>query len=352
MSDSAPKKTVLHAWHARAGASMHEFGGFDMPIQYDSIFTEHLATRRNAGLFDISHMGRFFVSGEEAVLFLQTIFAALNIGLSLLFVLHFGWGVAGVAWASVLAEAIAVVLAMPFVIALLPAASRPSRRRVFDRQGFLRIIAVNRDIMIRSFSLLFAFAFFTRQGAQFGDVILAANAVLMHFFLIAGYFLDGLAIAAEQLAGRAVGARYRPAFQRSVRLTLIWGFGLSLALTMIYLLAGRQFIAIMTTAPEVRATAEIFLIWAALTPLVGVLAFQMDGVFIGATWSSDMRNMMLVSLAGYLAAFAVLTPALGNHGLWLALLFFLGVRGLSLFLRLRRREPEAFGERPAPAGLS
>jgi len=213
----------------------------------------------------------------------------------------------------------------------------------------VRLIAVNRDIMIRSFSLLFAFALFTRQGAQFGDVILAANAVLMHFFLIGGYFLDGLATAAEQLAGRAVGARYRPAFRRSVQLTLIWGFTLSLALTALYLLFGRQFIALMTTAPEVRATAETFLLWAALTPLAGVLAFQMDGVFIGATWSGDMRNMMLVSLAAYLAALALLIPALGNHGLWLALLFFLGVRGLSLFLRLRVREPDTFGEASAPA---
>ncbi len=289
------------------------------------------------------------VARPGTVLLLQTIFATLNIGLSLLFVLHLGWGVAGVAWASVLGEVTIVVLTLPFVVPLLPAGSRPSRKRVFDRQGFVRIIAVNRDIMIRSFSLLFAFAFFTRQGAQFGDVILAANAVLMHFFLIGGYFLDGLATAAEQLAGRAVGARYRPAFRSSVRLTLIWGFALSLALTAIYLAAGRQFIAFMTTAPEVRATAQMFLIWAALTPLAGVLAFQMDGIFIGATWSSDMRNMMLVSLAAYLAALAVLTPALGNHGLWLALLVFLGVRGLSLFLRLRRREPETFGEAGAPA---
>ena len=287
-----------------------------------------------------------------AVLFLQTAFAALNIALSLLFVLRFGWGVAGVAWASVLAEAAIVALTLPFVIRLLPAGNRPSRKRVFDRVGFVRIIAVNRDIMIRSFSLLFAFALFTRQGAQFGDVILAANAVLMHFFLIGGYFLDGLATAAEQLAGRAVGAGYRPAFRTSVRLTLIWGFALSLALTAIYLLFGRQFIALMTTAPEIRATADIFLVWAALTPLAGVLAFQMDGVFIGATWSSDMRNMMLVSLAAYLAALAILTPAFGNHGLWAALLVFLGVRGLSLFLRLRAREPETFGERPAPTVCS
>ena len=284
-----------------------------------------------------------------AVLFLQTVFAALNIALSLLFVLRFGWGVAGVAWASVLAEAVIVALTLPFVIRLLPAGSRPSRQRIFERQGFVRIIAVNRDIMIRSFSLLFAFAFFTRQGAQFGDVILAANAVLMHFFLIGGYFLDGLATAAEQLAGRAVGARYRPAFRRSVRLTLIWGFALSLALTAVYLLFGRQFIALMTTAPEVRATAEVFLIWAALTPVAGVLAFQMDGVFIGATWSSDMRNMMLVSLMVYLAAWALLTPAFGNHGLWAALLVFLGIRGLSLFWRLRAREPQTFGEASAPA---
>ena len=141
----------------------------------------------------------------KTVLFLATVYGVANIVLSIWFVLGLGWGVAGVAGASVLAELISAAAAIPFVMRELPRNVRPSLRRIADRAGYRRLLAVNRDILIRSFALIFAFSFFARQGAQFGEVTLAANAILMHFFLTAGFFLDGFATAAEQLAGRAVG---------------------------------------------------------------------------------------------------------------------------------------------------
>jgi putative MATE family efflux protein len=277
-----------------------------------------------------------------AVLAVQTLLAGLNIVLSLWLVLGLNWGVAGVAWASVAAEILVVAAQVPLILKLAPLAARPSRRRVFDRAGFSRLLAVNRDIMIRSFSLLFAFAFFTRQGAQFGAVILAANAILMHFFLVGGYFLDGFATAAEQLAGRAVGARFRPAFERVVRLTTIWGFGTAILLSLVYLAAGTTIVDLMTTAPDVRLAARDYLVWAVLTPIAGTIAFQMDGIFIGATWSRDMRNMMLLSVVVYLLAWACLTPFFGNHGLWLALLVFLGARSVTFHWRMRHLLPRTF----------
>ena len=276
------------------------------------------------------------------VLAVQTIFAGLNIGLSLWFVLGLGYGVTGVAWSSVLAEFITVVLQVPLIWRLAPHGARPSWAHIFNRQGFSRLLGVNRDIMIRSFVLLFAFAFFTRQGAHFGSVILAANAVLMHFFVVGGYFLDGFAAAAEQLAGRAVGARFRPAFERVVLLTSMWGIGTALVLSLIFFLLGPLVIDLMTTAAEVRATARQYLIWAALTPIVGAIAFQMDGIFIGATWSRDMHNMMLLSVLIYLVAWFGLTPLFGNHGLWMALLIFLGARTALFHWRMRRLLPLTF----------
>jgi MATE family multidrug resistance protein len=276
------------------------------------------------------------------VLGVQTLFAALNIVFSVWFVLGLELGVPGVAWASVLAEAIVVAAQVPIVLQLAPLAERPSWARIIERVGFARLAGVNRDIMIRSFVLLFAFAFFTRQGAQFGAVVLAANAILMHFFILGGYFLDGFATAAEQLAGRAVGARFRPAFERTVRLTTLWGLGTGAALSLVYLATGTLIVDLMTTAQEVRDVARQFLPYAVLTPLVGAVAFQMDGVFIGATWSRDMRNMMLVSVVVYLAAWAALTPLLGNHGLWLALLVFLGARSLTFHWRMRQLLPRTF----------
>lgn len=279
---------------------------------------------------------------SPTVLAVQTLYAGLNIVLSVWFVLGLDWGVGGVAWASVLAELVTVLVQVPLVLRLAPLHARPSRAHIFDWTGFSRLVGVNRDIMIRSFALLFAFAFFTRQGAQFGEVTLAANAVLMHFFMLSSYFLDGFATAAEQLAGRAVGARFRPAFERVVRLTTVWGLTVALVLSALVALLGPSVIELMTTAPEVRATAHRYLVWAALTPLIATIAFQMDGIFIGATWSRDMRNMMLLSVLVYLIAWYVLTPLFGNHGLWAALLIFLGARSITFHWRMRWLLPRTF----------
>nr|WP_224406821.1 MATE family efflux transporter [Afifella sp. IM 167] len=283
------------------------------------------------------------------VLGFQAVLAATNIGLSILFVLGFGWGVEGVAAASVIAEVLTFLVSIPFVLPHVSGTARPSWKRIFDRLAFLRLVAVNRDIMVRSFSLLFAFAYFTRQGASLGAVVLAANALLMHFFLFAGYFLDGFATAAEQLVGRSVGARHLAAFDRSVRLTLLWGFGLAGGLAGLYLLAGGPLIDLMTTSEEVRETARRYLLWACLTPIAGVLAFQMDGIYIGATWSREMRNMMLASLAAFVLACWALMPLFGNDGLWAALLILLGARGATLSWRLPARRQATFGEFSANA---
>ena len=198
--------------------------------------------------------------------------------------------------------------------------------------------------MVRSFSLLFAFAFFTGQGARLGEVTLAANAILMHFFIVGGYFLDGLATAAEQIVGRALGANYRAGFVRGVRLTLIANLAMAVLLALIYLTAGEWIVAALTTVEPVRAEAGRYLLFAALTPLTGVLAFQMDGVYIGATWSREMRRMMLVSIAVYLASWWLLIGPYANTGLWLSLHAFLICRGVTLSLMLRPKLRAAFPE--------
>lgn len=275
-------------------------------------------------------------------LVLQTVLNGVNIGLSLYLVLGLDYGVAGVGWASFAAEALTALVGFFIAFGLIERMCMPHRGVILDRGALLRMIAVNRDIMIRSFALLFAFAFFTSQSAGHGDVVLAANQVLMTLFFVGSFFLDGMATAAEQLAGRSVGARYRPAFDRSLKLTVGWGFAIGLAASLVFWVAGPAIIDAMTTNEAVRETARLYLPFAALTPLVGTLAFQMDGVFIGATWSADMRNMMLLSLALYIAIWWTLTPLLGVSGLWIALLVFLGARGLSLLWRTRARAAMAF----------
>ncbi|CTQ55829.1 DNA-damage-inducible protein F [Roseibium album] len=288
-------------------------------------------------------LGWFIGLGRASTgLVLQLFLNGLNIALSVWFVVGLDWSVEGAAFATVLSEIAATFLGFALVLASTKRGTWPSAKIVFDRRLLLRMMALNRDIMIRSFALLYAYAFFMARSADQGDAMLAANAVLEKFILVSGYFLDGLATAAEQLAGRAVGARYRPAFDRTLKLTALWSFVLAGCLALIFYILGPAMIAFMTTAPEVRELGNTYLIWAVVAPLVAVLAFQMDGVFIGATWSETMRNMMVLSLAVFIAAYYLLFPLLGNHGLWLSLELFLGLRGLSLLAVCQKRAAKTF----------
>lgn len=293
-------------------------------------------------------LGWFLGLGKAKTgLFIQTFLNGVNIVLSVWFVLGLDWGITGVAAATGISELLTLLLGLALAYRHMTGDAYPNWRQVLDKDKLIAMMTLNRDIMIRSFTLLFAFAFFTARSADQGDTILAANAVLEKFLLIAGYFLDGNAVAAEQIAGRAVGARYRPAFRRAVRLSLLWGFGLGGFGTLVFLGTGTYIVDFMTVNDQVRQVARDYMLWASLGPVVGTLAYQMDGVFIGATWSKDMRNMMLISLAVFLVSYYALFPHLGNHGLWLAMLIFLSARGLSLLYMCRLREEQQFCPKPA-----
>lgn len=277
---------------------------------------------------------------------IQILLNGVNIALSIVLGLWLGYGIAGVAWATLAAEALACMTGLALCWSMMDPDSLPSRARIVSMAAWKRLVNLNADIMVRSFVLVFAFAFFTAQGARFGEVTLAANAVLMHFFLIGGYFLDGLATAAEQIVGRAFGARYRAGFVRGVRLTLMLNLALAVCLTLVYLFAGEMLVALVTTVESVRVEADAYLWLAALTPLTGVLAFQMDGVYIGATWSREMSRMMLVSIVVFLATWWLTADRLGNTGLWLALHAFLITRGVTLMAMLGPKLRSSF---PQPA---
>lgn len=275
----------------------------------------------------------------------QILLNGTNVGLSIVLGLWLGYGIDGVAWATVIAEVLACAAGLVTCRLLGDSAFRPSRSRVLSMASWKRLFGLNTDIMVRSFVLLFAFAFFTAQGTRFGELTLAANAVLMHFYIVGGYFLDGMATAAEQIVGRSLGARYREGFLRGVRLTMILNLVLALLLTLVYWFAGNWLIALITTIDSVRAEAAAYLWLAALTPLTGVLAFQMDGVYIGATWSREMSRMMLVSIVVFLAVWWLTRDSLANTGLWLALHAFLVTRGVTLGLMLGPKLRSAF---PSP----
>ncbi len=286
-------------------------------------------------------------------LLLQVLINLTNVALNVTLVAGFGYGVRGSASGTLAAEAFGAVAGL-FVLARLVGRFTPDWDRIRNAAALRRMMGVNADIMIRSASLIFAFAFFTAQGARGGDVVLAANAVLMNLFLIAAFFLDGFATAAEQMCGQSIGAGDGVGFHRAVGITSLWCVVFSGVVSLLAFAGGGAFIDVVTTSSGVREAARAFLPFAALTPLCGAMAFEFDGVFIGATWTRDMRNLMLAALAIYLALFFALKP-FGNAGLWTALLGFLVARGLLQGWRFRfladaAFPPDASGGAPSARG--
>ncbi|WP_176086398.1 MATE family efflux transporter [Martelella sp. HB161492] len=290
-------------------------------------------------LFNFVVFGWVIGRGEAvSALLLQLVLNGLNIALSFLWVLGMGYGLAGAGAASLAAEAVTALLGTWLILSRTERSlwTRP------DLAALKRMFSVNRDMMIRSFALLIGLSLFTRQSGTLGVEILAANTILLRFYFFGVAFLDGFATAAEQLAGRAVGALYRPAFDRVLRLTTLWGFAFGVAVSAVFFLSGPSVVALIAPDPSTAALSTHFLPYAAIMPVVGVIAFQMDGVFIGATWSVAMRNLMLLSLVTYVAALALLQPHFGNHGLWIAMLIFVGMRSVAFRLMLPRLARKTF----------
>ncbi|WP_421703419.1 MATE family efflux transporter [Aliiroseovarius sp.] len=277
----------------------------------------------------------------RAVLILQLWMNGLNITLDLWFVLGLAWGVNGVALATLLAEWSGFSLGLWLC---RDAFRRPEWRdwaRVFDRVILKRMAVVNGDIMARSAMLQTLFVSFLFYGANYGDVTLAANQILLQFLHITAYAMDGFAFGAEALVGQALGARNRVGLRRAAVLSSFWGGVIVLVLAAVFALCGGMIIDLMTNAPDVRVEARAYLIWMALAPLIGWAAWMLDGIFIGATRTRDLRNMMALSFAVYLVALAVCLPLWGNHGLWLALLISFVARGVTLASKYPALEAQA-----------
>ncbi|MGB3317324.1 MAG: MATE family efflux transporter [Albidovulum sp.] len=281
------------------------------------------------------------VERTKGVLVLQLWMNGLNVGLDFLFVLGFGWGVEGVAVATLIAEWTGLALGLWLCRPAFAGGQWCDWGRVFDRARIKRMMQVNADIMLRSVLLQGAFVSFVFFGAAFGDVTLAANQVLLQFLEITAYGLDGFAFSAEALVGQAVGARSAYSVRRASVLTSQWGVGGAVALGLAFWLAGPALIDLMTTEPNVRDAARSYLFWVALAPAIGIASWMFDGIFIGATLSREMRNAMLVSVVIYVAALMTLPEMLGNHGLWAALMVLNVARGVTMGAFYRRAEQAA-----------
>ena len=279
----------------------------------------------------------------RAVLLLQLWMNGMNILLDLWFVLGLGWGVEGVALATVIAEISGATLGLWLCRDAMQHPAWRMAERIFDPARLLHMARVNSDILIRSVLLLSIIVSFTFFSSSFNDLTLAANQILMQFVSITAYALDGFAFAAEAIVGQALGARARQSLRQGALLTSLWGLVMAAILAAAFALFGGIIIDTMTTAADVRLEARVYLPWMILTPLIGLPSWMLDGIFIGATRTRDMRNMMLLSIVIYFAAVAILMPMFGNHGLWAALCLSYFARAGSLMWKYPALEAEAGG---------
>ena len=284
----------------------------------------------------------------RTALLLQAAINLVNVVVALTLVLWRHWGVAGIATATMTAEWTGCILGLAIMLASGARASHLRWSELIDGASLRRLFALNRDILLRTLSLVAAYAWFTRTGARSGNTILAANAVLINFLWIAGYGLDGFANATEALVGEAIGAGRVADFRAVLKASSVSAFTVAAALSLLYLLFGRSLIAVFTNQQAVRLLAVQYLPWLIVLPLVAVWSFLLDGVYIGATRAGELRDSMLISLAGYLGLAILLTAHFGNHGLWCAMLAFMAFRAITLALRLPAIERKSFAIVEAP----
>ena len=275
----------------------------------------------------------------RSILVIQLLLNCTNIILDIVFVMGFNLGVAGVAAATVMAECLALAIGLMIVLIRMKQANNGLKvdlNQLMDTSALRRMFVVNRDIMIRTLCLIFAFAWFTNEGAKSGDILLATNAILMQFVTFSAFFLDGFALAAESLVGNAIGARNKEQLKDSIKITTQLALITASSLSILFMLIGTQVISVLTNVAEVREAASEYFPWVIAAPLLSIWCYLLDGIFIGATKTAEMRNAMVVSLLAYMLSWWYLASIFGNHGLWASLMLYFIARGASLYFYLPR----------------
>ncbi len=263
-----------------------------------------------------------------------------NVLLDVVFVLGFGWGVSGVAAATILAEWSAALAGLVIVARTLEIQgwNRKWPVAIWSRQKVLHLFELNGNLVIRSFFVQLPFFVFTVVAASLGDLVLAANAIIMQFFYLTAFALDAFAHTAETLTGFAFGARKPLALRKATLLSLGWAVLIAILIAVFYALLGPSVIALLTNLTEVRELAESLLPWAIAGPLVSVVAFHLDGVFIGTTRTRELRNSMFLAALVYAGVLWGTLEPLGNQGLWLAMTTFFLIRGVLLAVQYPKIE--------------
>ena len=253
-----------------------------------------------------------------------------NIVLSFLFVIVFHFDVTGVAWGTVLAQYLGIVLGLVlFYRNYRQLLVYWDWKAIINSQALKQFFKVNSDIFIRTFCVIFVFTFFTSKSASINDHILAVNSLLIQFLLFFAFFIDGFAFAGEALSGRYLGEQSRSYFLKLTRYLFYWGGLLALIFSLLYLFGNKIILQVMTNQADIIDTAMEFKYWVIVTPILSFASFIWDGVYIGATASKEMRNSMIgASMLVFLPAYFLLQPIIGNHALWMAMMLFMLSRGV------------------------
>ncbi len=280
----------------------------------------------------------FGLQRMRAALVISLVLNLTNAGLDLLFVVGFGWGVNGVAAGTVISEWLAASVGLIAANRALTQHGRqwPDAPRVFNRRRLTQLFNISANLVVRTFMVQLPFLLVAVLGASLGDVVLAANAVLLLFLQVTAYGLDGFAHAAETLAGYAYGKRDPKGLRQASSYSAAWAGLLAGLFSAGYWLLGEWLIGLVTVLPDVRTAAAAYLPWMAALPLACVWAFMLDGIFIGATRTAEMRNAMFIATAVYLLTLWLSFAPLGNHGVWLSMLTFMAARSVALGLMYPR----------------
>jgi len=294
----------------------------------------------------------------RTALAIQAAINLVNVAVALWLVVHLHWGVAGIAAATAVADYAGLLLGLIVTIQSKVLSRSHANHELSERMRWQDIVhgpslrhlfALNRDLLLRTLSLVAAYAWFTRSGARAGDAVLAANAVLLNLHNLASYALDGFANATEALVGESIGARRVADYRAVLRASTVAAAVVALLMSLTYLVFGGELIRLFTNQEPIRILAERYLPWAIAMPSIAIWGFQLDGIFIGATHARDLRDSMLISFLGFLGLAVVLEHWFGNHGLWCALALFMVLRGITLGMRLPGIEKSFAAAEPEPA---
>ena len=253
----------------------------------------------------------------------------VNILASLVLVYGFGMKIEGVAIGTLIAQYSGLLMAIGLWSShfkrLLPYVQLHT---LLAKGAIRRFFQVNRDIFFRTLCLVAVTMYFTSAGAAQGEVVLAVNTLLMHFFTFFSYVMDGFAYAGEALVGKYLGANDRPALRQMVHQLFIWGIGLSVVFTLVYGIGGKEFLGLITNEQSVIAASSAYFYWVLAIPLAGFAAFLYDGIFIGATATHWMLRAMFIASVAFFFIYYGCRGVMGNHALWLAFITYLALRGI------------------------